>query len=60
MSAPISDPITRPRPPNRLVPPITTAVMESRLASMPEFGTGRIDPTDQDPPAIAKISPATT
>ena len=27
-----------PRPPKRLVPPITTAVMESRLRSAPAFG----------------------
>src|SRR5690349_23241613 len=32
MSAPISVPTMEPRPPNRLVPPITTAVMLSRLA----------------------------
>src|SRR5688572_16207109 len=32
ISAPISVPMIEPRPPNRLVPPITTAVMESRFA----------------------------
>ena len=36
ISAPISVPTIEPRPPNRLVPPITTAVMESRLAVAPE------------------------
>ena len=38
MSAPTSVPSTAPRPPNRLVPPSTTAVMESRLYSVPTFG----------------------
>src|SRR5262249_44131636 len=32
ISAPISVPMIEPRPPNRLVPPITTAVIESRFA----------------------------
>ena len=38
MSAPISVPQDRPRPPNRLVPPMTTAVIVSRLASAPALG----------------------
>ena len=38
ISAPTSVPSTMPRPPNRLVPPITTAVIESRLYSTPTFG----------------------
>ena len=37
MSAPTSVPTIEPRPPNRLVPPITTAVIESRLAVPPEI-----------------------
>ena len=31
-------PMMAPRPPKRLVPPITTAVMLSRLASVSAFG----------------------
>ena len=38
ISAPISVPTIEPRPPNRLVPPITTAVMLSRLAFCPRSG----------------------
>src|SRR5688500_6278407 len=38
MSAPISVPTMEPRPPNRLVPPMTTAVMESRFAVPPALG----------------------
>ena len=38
MSAPSSVPTTPPRPPNRLVPPMTTAVMLSRLASVIALG----------------------
>ena len=49
MRAPISVPITRPRPPNRLVPPMTTAVIESRLASTSGVGARCIDSSDQDP-----------
>src|SRR6185295_18171725 len=33
MRAPMRVPMSRPRPPNRLVPPMTTAVMLCRLAS---------------------------
>ncbi len=39
ISVPISVPTTLPRPPNRLVPPITTAVMLSRLAVCSAFGS---------------------
>ena len=38
ISAPISVPMIDPRPPNRLVPPMTTAVMLSRLVMAPPSG----------------------
>ena len=38
MMAPSRVPMTTPRPPNRLVPPMTTAVMVSRLAPRPDCG----------------------
>jgi hypothetical protein len=39
MSAPISVPMMSPRPPNRLVPPSTTAVMLSRFSVWPACGS---------------------
>jgi hypothetical protein len=39
-TAPINVPITLPRPPNRLVPPSTTAVIASRFSVVcPAFGS---------------------
>ena len=38
-----------PRPPNRLVPPMTTAVIDSRLASAAAFGLARAGAADEDP-----------
>ena len=49
ISAPISVPTIEPRPPNRLVPPITTAVIESRLAVWPACGLTAADAADQHP-----------
>ena len=60
ISAPISVPMIEPRPPNRLVPPITTAVMLSRLAFAPAVGLiAPIRPISAQP-AIAEMSPAST
>ena len=53
MRAPIRLPSTVPRPPNRLVPPITTAVIESRLASMPELGLAALTRPMRIQPVIA-------
>src|ERR1700722_2594521 len=60
MSAPTSVPMIDPLPPNSDVPPITTAVMLSRLAFSPAVGL--IAPTRpiNAQPAIAAISPAST
>ena len=53
-----SVPMIEPRPPNRLVPPITTAVIESRFDIWPASGlTAPIRPISTQPP-IAQISPA--
>src|SRR5690606_25577859 len=60
MRAPIRVPTIRPRPPNRLVPPMTTAVMESRLASTPLFGLAAPTRPTSTHDAIAKTRPATT
>src|SRR5271154_111737 len=60
ISAPISVPIIEPRPPNRLVPPITTAVMLSRLPLAPAVGLiAPIRPVSA-PPANAAMKPART
>src|SRR6185437_12665115 len=58
--APITVPTIEPRPPNRLVPPITTAVMLSRLAF--SAAVGLIAPTRpiSAQPAIAAMRPAST
>ncbi|MNN83428.1 hypothetical protein D3C81_2004640 [compost metagenome] len=39
ISTPTSVPMIEPRPPNRLVPPSTTAVMLSRLSVWPPCGS---------------------
>ena len=49
ISAPTSVPTIEPRPPNRLVPPITTAVMLSRLAFSPGRRADGADAADQRP-----------
>ena len=51
ISAPNSEPRMDPRPPNREIPPITTAVMLSILASWPDVG-------DTDPIRPIKAQPA--
>ena len=57
ISAPNIIPMIDPRPPNKEMPPITTAVMLSILASCPEVGeTEPIRPTSAQP-AKAQISP---
>src|SRR5271165_24029 len=60
ISAPISVPMTEPRPPKRLVPPITTAVMLLRFMFSPAVGL--IAPTRPiiAQPAMAAMRPATT
>src|SRR5579872_2535841 len=60
ISAPMTVPTIEPRPPNRLVPPMTTAVMLSRLAFSPAVGL--IAPTRpmSAQPAIAAMRPAST
>ena len=60
ISAPISVPTIEPRPPNRLVPPITTAVMLSRFAFSPAVGLMAPMRPISAQPAIAEISPART
>src|SRR5215207_1881895 len=57
--APNSVPMTRPRPPNRLVPPITTAVIESRLAVAPACGLAEAMRPISIHAATAQIRPAT-
>ena len=47
-----------PRPPKRLVPPMTTAVIESRLRSTPAFGLAALMRPIWIQPAEAKIAPA--
>src|SRR5579863_2850336 len=58
ISAPIKVPTIEPRPPKRLVPPITTAVMLSRLAFSPAVGLIAPMRPISAQPAIAAISPA--
>jgi len=48
-----------PRPPNRLVPPMTTAVMLSRLASLAAFGLAAPTRPIRIQAVIPKIKPAT-
>src|SRR5271170_1886831 len=60
ISAPISVPIIEPRPPNRLVPPITTAVMLSRLPLAPAVGLIAPMRPISAQPAIAAMNPART
>ena len=58
ISAPKSVPRIEPRPPNSEMPPITTAVMLSILASWPEVGeTEPMRPISAQP-AKAQIRPA--
>src|SRR4051794_24358428 len=59
MSAPKSVPMTRPRPPKSEVPPITTAVIESRLAVEPACGEAEAMRPISIQPATAQMSPAT-
>src|SRR5215211_2020485 len=59
ISAPKSVPTTRPRPPKRLVPPITTAVIESRFALRPACGLAEAMRPISIQPATAQIRPAT-
>ncbi len=58
MSAPRSVPQTVPRPPKRLVPPMTTAVMESRLRSAPAFGLAALLRPIAIHAPTARIAPA--
>src|SRR5271170_2692157 len=60
ISAPISVPTIEPRPPNRLVPPITTAVILSRLPLAPAVGLIAPMRPISAQPAIAAMSPART
>src|SRR5262245_24338160 len=59
ISAPSSVPKIEPRPPNRLVPPITTAVIESRLAVWPACGETEPMRPIRTQPATPQIGPAT-
>ena len=52
-------PTTTPRPPNRLVPPMTTAVMDSRLAFRPLFGSPPPTRPTRIQAATAIATPAT-
>ncbi len=56
----MSEPMTRPRPPKRLVPPMTTAVMLSRLASVNAFGLADPARPMRIQAVTPKISPAVT
>ena len=47
-----------PRPPNRLVPPMTTAVMLSRLASVAAFGLAAPTRPIRIQAVTAKMNPA--
>src|SRR5271157_1567267 len=58
ISAPTRVPTIEPRPPNRLVPPITTAVMLSRLPLAPAVGLIAPMRPISAQPAIAAMSPA--
>ena len=58
MIAPSSEPKIAPRPPNRLVPPITTAVIESRLRVEPVLGLAAATLPIIIQAVIAKIKPA--
>jgi hypothetical protein len=51
MKAPATVPTRLPRPPSRLVPPITTAAMAGSTYCVPTVG-------DPDPVCTAKASPA--
>src|SRR5690349_7585159 len=58
MSAPMSVPMIEPRPPNSEVPPITTAVIESRFAVCPACGLTPPMRPIRTQAATAQISPA--
>src|SRR5271165_390954 len=60
ISAPISVPMTEPRPPNRLVPPITTAVMLLRFMFSPAVGLMAPTRPINAQAAIAAMRPAKT
>src|SRR5262249_15852064 len=60
ISAPSSGPRMAPRPPNRLTPPITTAVIESRLAVCPACGLTEPMRPISTQAAAAQIRPAAT
>ena len=49
INAPISVPTIEPRPPNRLVPPITTAVMRVEIGVLARGGADRADAADDRP-----------
>ena len=51
MMAPISVPRTPPRPPNRLVPPMTTAVIDLEIGRLERLRARGIDATEQEPGA---------
>ncbi len=59
MSAPISVPMMMPRPPNRLVPPSTTAVMLSSLSVCPACGSPTPVRATASSAAMPYIRPAT-
>ena len=59
MRAPTSVPNSRPRPPNRLVPPITTAVIVSRLMSAAALLLADSERPSWTHAPIAYTSPAT-
>ena len=59
MRAPTSVPNSRPRPPNRLVPPITTAVIVSRLMSAAALLLADSERPSCTHPPIAYTRPAT-
>src|SRR5271166_402597 len=60
MSAPTRVPMIEPRPPNRLVPPITTAVMLLRFMFSPAVGLMAPTRPMSAQPAIAAMRPAKT
>ena len=57
ISAPKNVPRIEPRPPKRLMPPITTAVMDSRFASKNEVGLTEPTRPIEAHAAIAQMKP---